>query len=79
MIEGQVSSLLSVTSGVPQGSIIGPVLFVLYINDICDVCTSFMKLYGDDAKLYRNIKSRQDVLSFRMILMHCFCGAKFGE
>ena len=32
------------------GFIIGPLLFVLYINDICDVCTSFMKLYADDAK-----------------------------
>ena len=48
--------------GVPQGSIIGRLLFVLYINNICDVCTSFMKLYADDDKLYRNIKSRQDVL-----------------
>ena len=65
MIEGQVSSLLPVTSGVPQGSIIGPSSFVLYINDICDVCTSLMKLYADDAKLHRNIKSRQDVLSLQ--------------
>ena len=31
---------------------IEPLLFVLYINDICDVCTSFMKLYADDAKFY---------------------------
>ena len=68
MIEGQVSPPLPVTSGVPQGSIIGPLIFVLYLNDICDVCSSFMKLYADDAKLYRNIKSRQDAE-----LMHCFC------
>ena len=58
MIEGQVSPPLPVPSDVPQGSIIGPLLFVLYINDICDVCTSFMKLYADDAKLYLSIKSR---------------------
>ena len=65
MIEGQVSSPLPVTSCVPQGSIIGPLLFVVYINNIRDVCTSFMKLYADDAKLYRNVKSRQDVLSLQ--------------
>ena len=49
MIEGKVSSPLTVTSVVPQGSIIGP---------LCDVCASFMKLYADDAKIYRKIKSR---------------------
>ena len=72
MIAGQVSSPLPVTSGVPQGSIIGPLLFVLYINFICDVCTSFMKLYADDAKLYCNIKSRQDVLSLQNDLNELF-------
>ena len=76
MIEGQVSSPLPVTSGVPQGSIIGPLLFVLYINDICDVCTSFMKVYADDAKLYRNIKSRQDVLSLQNDLNALFLWSK---
>ena len=76
MIEGQVSSPLPVTSGVPQGSIIGPLLFVLYINDICDVCTSFMKLYADDAKLYRNIKSRQGVLSLQNDLNALFLCSK---
>ena len=76
MIEGQVSSPLPVTSGVPQGSIIGPLLFVLYINDICDVFTSFMKLYADDAKLYRNINSRKDVLSLQNDLNALFLWSK---
>ena len=65
MIEGKVSSPLPVTSGVSQGSIIGLLLFVLYIKDICDVCTSVMKLYADYAKMYRKIKSRQYVLSLQ--------------
>ena len=68
MIEGKVSSPLPMISGVPQGSIIGPLLFVSYINDICDVCTSFMQLYADDAKIYRNIKPRQKVLSLQNVL-----------
>ena len=36
---------------------------MLYINDICDVCTSFMKLYADDTKMYQKIKSRKYVHS----------------
>ena len=55
-----VSSSLPVTSGVPQGSILGPLLFVLYINDICDVCSRSVRLYADDAKIYRTIQTEND-------------------
>ena len=65
-----------VTSGVPQGSINGPLLFVLYISYICDVCTSFMKLYADESKIYREIKSRQDVLSLQNDLNALFLWSK---
>ena len=48
-MEGKIkSSPLPVTSGVPQCSIIVPLLFMLCINDIFDVCTSIMKLYADN-------------------------------
>ena len=62
IIEGTVSPPLPVKSGVPQGSILGPLLFFLYINDICEVCSSSISLYADDAKLYRRITTINDAL-----------------
>ena len=60
IIEEKVSSPLPVKSGVPQGSILGPLLFLLYINDICEVCSSSISLYAYDAKLYRRITTIND-------------------
>ena len=60
IIEGKVSPSLPVKSGVPQRSILGPLLFLLYINDICEVCSSAISLYADDAKLYRRIITIND-------------------
>ena len=69
VIEGKVSSYLLITSGIPQCSIIGTFLFVLYINDVCDVCTSFKKLYADRAIIYQKLKSIQYVLSLQKDLL----------
>jgi hypothetical protein len=45
-----VSSWKLVTSGVPQGSVLGSLLFVLYINDLPEVINNACKLYADDGK-----------------------------
>ena len=51
-----------VISGVPQGSVLGPLLFLLYVNDIPDLVQSNLKMFADDIKIYRSIYSTFDSL-----------------
>jgi AraC-like DNA-binding protein len=56
VIQGTPSEWSSVISGTPKGTILGPILFLLYINDVSDNVKSKIKLFADDTKIYREIK-----------------------
>ena len=57
VLDGRASDPVPVLSGVPQGSVLGPVLFLIFINDLPDNIRSSVRLFADVCVLYRNIKS----------------------
>ena len=60
LVEGQSSEKVPVVSGVPQGSVLGPVLFLIFINDLPEDINSRTRVFADDCILYRQISSEND-------------------
>ncbi len=60
ILRNGTSKWAQVISGVPQGSILGPVLFLLYVNDLPDTVMATAKMFADDTKVYRRIQTKSD-------------------
>ena len=60
VVNGAASSSTIVTSGVPQGTVLGPLLFLLYIHDLPDNIYTSMRLFADDCILYTPIRTQND-------------------
>ena len=61
MLDSEASSHVNVKSGVPQSTVLGPLMFLLYINDIgTNITNSKVKLFADDCLLYRIVDGKED-------------------
>ena len=58
VLNGETSSWLNVTADVPQGSVFGPLLFLIYINDLPDEITPSCKMFADDTSFFSKIESK---------------------
>lgn len=69
------SSLSPVTSGVPQGTVLGPLLFLIYINDLPNNISSNIRLFADDCVIYRPIRDASDTntLQSDLSLLETWC------
>jgi len=64
-VGGEISEEVRLTSGVPQGSVLGPLLLIAYVNDIWRNMESTIRLFADDCVIYRKIINNADMENFR--------------
>ena len=73
MVNDNLSSSSHIISGVPQGTVLGPMLFLIYIQSISDIdLTSILASFADDSKILHKISNEDDILSLQEDLNKLF-------
>ena len=67
-MDGKTSTTADISSGIPQGSVLGPILFLIFINDFPLVIQAFIKLFIDDAKIYQIVSIMAEVAQLQDVL-----------
>ena len=65
VLDNKASDYLPVKSGIPQGTVLGPLMFLLYINDIDQNISSTIRLFADDCIMYRTVTTREEASSLQ--------------
>ena len=78
MLNGQISDWRDVLSGVPQGSVLGPFLFLIFINDIDESVGCKILKFADDSKMYNKIRSDEDTANLQSDLCNLVSWLQHG-
>ena len=68
VVDGESSNTAPVISGVPQGSVLGPILFLAFINDMPDCVKAQCRLFADDSIIYRTVNCEEDAIKLQQDL-----------
>jgi len=69
VVQGKISDSVDALSGVSQGTVLGPLLFICYINDLPKTIKSKIKMYADDTLVYSTISTIDDCIQFQRDLL----------
>ena len=67
MGRSEYSEWFDIISGAPQGSVLGPLFFLIYVNDIPETVNSNVTIFADDTKIFRTLKTNLTVKSYKLI------------